>query len=42
MSDNSPPGQVAPDYSPPTLRQLAPNLTLCELVKKSAFYLMQC
>ena len=25
MSDNSPPGQLAPDYSPPNFRQLAPN-----------------
>ena len=26
MSDNSPPGQLAPDNSPPILRQLAPDL----------------
>ena len=24
--DNSPPGQLAPEYSTPKLRQLAPNL----------------
>ena len=26
MSDNSPPGQFAPDNSPPIFRQLAPNM----------------
>lgn len=42
MSDNSPHGHLAPYNSHLNSRQLAPDLTLCQLVEKSAFYRMQC